>query len=270
MLLGFGCNIPGIMATRTLESEKDRILTILVNPLMSCSARLPIYVLFAGAFFSRNQGLVIFSLYLMGIVLAIVVARIFKGVFFKGEVAPLIMELPPYRLPTIKGVLIHMWERSSLFLRKAGTIIFLGVVLIWFLASLPLGAEYASEQSVIGKLGLLFAPLLKPAGFGSWQAGVALLFGVLAKEVVVGTLGTLYGVQEAGLTSVIQTQFTALSAYAFMVMALVYIPCIAAIATIKRETNWKWTGLAVGYSLVLGWGLAVLIYQIGALFMALK
>jgi ferrous iron transport protein B len=270
MLLGFGCNIPGIMATRTLESNKDRILTILVNPLMSCSARLPIYILFAGAFFSRNQGLVIFSLYLLGIILAVVVARIFKGIFFKGEVAPLIMELPPYRLPTIKGVLIHMWERSSLFLRKAGTIIFIGVVLIWFLASLPLGVEYASQGSLIGKLGSLFAPLLKPAGFGFWQAGVALFFGILAKEVVVGTLGTLYGVEEAGLTSVIQNQFTSLSAYAFMVMALVYIPCIAAIATIKRETDWKWTGLAVGYSLVLGWGLAVLIYQIGALFMSLR
>jgi ferrous iron transport protein B len=269
MLLGFGCNIPGIMATRTLESNKDRILTILVNPLMSCSARLPIYILFAGAFFPRNQGLVIFSLYLLGIILAVVVARIFKGIFFKGEVAPLIMELPPYRLPTIKGVFIHMWERSSLFLRKAGTIIFLGVVLIWFLASLPLGVEYASQQSVIGKLGSVFAPLLKPAGFGFWQAGVALLFGILAKEVVVGTLGTLYGVEEAGLTSAIQSQFTALSAYAFMVMALVYIPCIAAIATIKRETNWKWTGLAVGYSLVLGWGLAVLIYQIAKFFMGL-
>jgi ferrous iron transport protein B len=269
LLLGFGCNIPGIMATRTLESEKDRILTILVNPLMSCSARLPIYVLFAGAFFSRNQGLVIFSLYLMGIVLAVVVARIFKGIFFKGEVAPLIMELPPYRLPTIKGALIHMWERSSLFLRKAGTIIFLGVVLIWLLASLPVGVEYASQQSVIGKLGSVFAPLLKPAGFEFWQAGVALLFGILAKEVVVGALGTLYRVEELGLTSIIQTQFTALSAYAFMVMALVYIPCIAAIATIKRETNWKWTGLAVGYSLVLGWGLAVLIYQAGTLLMGL-
>ncbi|RLB31830.1 MAG: ferrous iron transport protein B [Deltaproteobacteria bacterium] len=269
MLLGFGCNIPGIMATRTLESEKDRILTILVNPLMSCSARLPIYVLFAGAFFPRNQGLVIFSLYLMGIILAVVVARIFKGIFFKGEVAPLIMELPPYRLPTIKGVLVHMWERSSLFLRKAGTIIFLGVVLIWFLASLPFGVEYASQESVIGRLGSVFAPLLKPAGFGFWQAGVALSFGILAKEVVVGTLGTLYGVEEAGLTGVIQAQFTALSAYAFMVMALVYIPCIAAIATIKRETNWKWTALAVGYSLVLGWGLAVLIYQIGAFIITL-
>jgi len=270
MLLGFGCNIPGIMATRTLESEKDRILTILVNPLMSCSARLPIYVLFAGALFPRNQGLVIFSLYLLGIILAVVVARVFKGIFFKGEVAPLIMELPPHRLPTIKGVLVHMWERSSLFLRKAGTIIFLGVVLIWFLASLPFGVEYASQESVIGKLGSVFAPLPKPAGFGFWQAGVALSFGILAKEVVVGTLGTLYGVEEMGLTGVIQNQFTALSAYAFMVMALVYIPCIAAIATIKRETNWKWTALAVGYSLVLGWGLAVLIYQIGAFLMTLK
>jgi ferrous iron transport protein B len=269
MLLGFGCNIPGIMAARTLESEKDRILTILVNPLMSCSARLPIYVLFAGAFFPRNQGLVIFSLYLLGIVLAVLVARVFKGIFFRGEVAPLIMELPPYRLPTVKGVLVHMWERSSLFLRKAGTIIFLGVILIWFLASLPFGVEYASEQSVIGTLGSVFAPLLKPAGFGFWQAGVALSFGILAKEVVVGTLGTLYGVEEMGLTGVIQAQFTPLSAYAFMVMALVYIPCIAAIATIKRETNWRWTGLAVGYSLVLGWGLAVLIYQTGAVLMTL-
>jgi ferrous iron transport protein B len=270
MLIGFGCNIPGIMATRTLESNKDRILTILVNPLMSCSARLPIYILFAGALFPRNQGLVVFSLYLLGIVLAVIVARIFKAVFFRGEVAPLIMELPPYRLPTLKGVIIHMWERGSLFLRKAGTIIFLGVVLIWFLAFLPLGVEYASEESLIGKVGSVFAPLFKPAGFGFWQAGVALFFGILAKEVVVGTLGTLYGVEEARLTSVIQDQYTPLSAYAFMVMALVYIPCIAAIATIKKETNWKWTGLAVGYSLVLGWGLAVLIYQIGGLFVVFR
>jgi len=269
MLLGFGCNIPGIMATRTLESEKDRILTIMVNPLMSCSARLPIYILFAGAFFPHNQGIVIFSLYLLGIILAVIVARVFKGIFFKGEVAPLIMELPPYRLPTVKGALVLMWERSVLFLRKAGTIIFLGVVLIWCLAFLPFGVEYASQQSLIGKLGSVFAPLLKPAGFGFWQAGVALSFGILAKEVVVGTLGTLYGVEEIGLTGVIQTQFTPLSAYAFMVMALVYIPCLAAIATIKRETNWRWTGLAVGYSLVLGWGLAVLIYQIGAFLMTL-
>jgi ferrous iron transport protein B len=265
MLIGFGCNIPAIMATRTLESNKDRILTILVNPLMSCSARLPIYILFAGAFFSHHQGLVIFSLYLLGIALAVMVARIFKGIFFKGEAAPLIMELPPYRLPTLKGVIVHMWQRSNLFLRKAGTIIVVGVVIIWVLASLPFGVEYASQESVIGMVGSVFVPLLKPAGFGFWQAGVALLFGILAKEVVVGTLGTLYGVEKAGLIGVIQNQFTPISAYAFMVMSLIYIPCIAAIATIKKETNWRWTLIALGYSLVLGWTLAVAIYQIGRL-----
>jgi len=267
LILGFGCNIPGIMATRTLESKKDRILTILVNPLMSCSARLPIYVLFAGAFFAKNQGLVIFSLYLMGMALAIVIARVFKSIFFKHEVAPLIMELPPYRLPQVKGVLIHMWERGSLFLKKAGGIILAGVILIWFLSSFPLGVEYASRQSLIGRLGSLFAPMFSPAGFGFWQAAVALGFGILAKEVVVGTLGTLYSVDEAGLRSVILQNFTPLSAYSFMVMSLIYIPCIASIAVIKRETNWRWTFLAVGYSLALGWGVAVTIYQIGKLFM---
>jgi len=265
MILGFGCNIPGIMATRTLKSEKDRILTILVNPLMSCSARLPIYVLFAGTFFPERQGLVVFSLYLMGIVLAILVARLFKSIFFKHEVAPLIMELPPYRLPQARGVLIHMWERGSLFLKKAGTIIAGGVVLIWLLAYFPLHAEYASAQSLIGKLGSFFAPLLKPAGFGFPQAAVALIFGILAKEVVVGTLGTLYSGEGVALKAALLQHFTPLSAYAFMVMSLIYIPCLAAIATIKRETNWKWTGLAVGYSLILGWLVAVLIYQIGRL-----
>lgn len=152
-------------------------------------------------------------------------------------------------------------------MKKAGTIIFAGVVLIWLLASLPLGVEYASKESFIGQLGSFFAPLLKPAGFGFYQAGVALLFGILAKEVVVGTFGTLYGVEEAELTAVIQGVFTPLSAYAFMVMSLIYIPCIAAIATIKRETNWKWTFLAVGYSILLGWLLAVGIYQFGRIFL---
>ena len=266
MILGFGCNIPGIMATRTLESEKDRILTILVNPLMSCSARLPVYTLFAGAFFAKHQGLVVFSLYLIGIVLAIIVARVFKSIFFKHEVAPLIMELPPYRLPQIRSVFIHMWERGSLFLKKAGTIIFAGVILVWLLASLPVGVEYASEESLIGRLGSLFAPILSLAGFGFWQAAVSLIFGIVAKEIVVGTLGTLYGVEDLGLKNAILQNFTPLSAYTFMVMSLIYVPCIAAIATIKKETNWKWTALAVGYSLVLGWVVAVLIYQIGRLF----
>ena len=266
MLLGFGCNIPGIMATRTLESRKDRILTILVNPLMSCSARLPVYTLFASAFFPKNQGLIVFSLYLLGIVLAIFVAKIFKHIFFKEEVAPLVMELPPYRVPTIRNVFLSMWTRSSLFVKKAGTVIFLAVVFIWLLSSLPFGVEYAGENSLIGKLGKILVPIFKPAGFGFWQAAVALLFGILAKEVVVGTLGTLYGATEEGLKKVLLQQFTPLSAYAFLIMTLIYIPCIAAIATIKRETNWRWTALAVSYSLILGWVLSVLFYQIGRVF----
>ncbi|OQX87713.1 MAG: ferrous iron transport protein B [Candidatus Omnitrophica bacterium 4484_70.2] len=266
MLLGFGCNIPGIMATRTLESRKDRILTILINPLMSCSARLPVYTLFASAFFPKNQGLVVFSLYLLGIVLAIFVAKVFKHIFFKGEVAPLVMELPPYRIPIPRNVLLSMWTRSFLFIKKAGTVIFLAVVFIWLLSSLPLGAQYAGENSLIGKLGKILAPLFKPAGFGFWQVAVALLFGILAKEVVVGSLGTLYGASEEGLKEVLLQHFSPLSAYAFLIMTLIYIPCVAAIATIKRETNWKWTALAVSYSLILGWVLSVLFYQIGRFF----
>ena len=149
MLLGFGCNIPGIMATRTLESNKDRILTILILPLMSCSARLPVYTLFAGALFPKNQGLVVFSLYILGITLSIIIAKLFKSLFFKGETTPLVMELPPYRLPKLKNSLIHMWSRSVIFIKKAGTIIFIAVVFIWALASLPVGVEYASEQSIV-------------------------------------------------------------------------------------------------------------------------
>ncbi len=267
MIIGFGCNLPAIMATRTLESKKDRILTIMTIPLMSCSARLPIYVLFAGAFFPKHQGLILFSLYLIGIVLAVLVARLLKSIFFKAETAPLIMELPPYRVPRIKNILIHMWQRGSIFVKKAGTIIFAGVVIIWLLASFPIGVEYGSQESLIGKIGSFIAPIFKPAGFGDWISAVALIFGIVAKEIVVGTMGTLYSVEESGLKEVIQHNFTPLSAYAFMIMSLIYIPCIAVIAVIKRETNWRWTGVAVGYSFILGWLLATLIYQIGSLFM---
>lgn len=267
MILGFGCNIPGIMACRTLESRKDRLLTILINPFMSCSARLPIYVLFAGAFFAQHAGLVIFCLYVLGIIVAVLTALLFKTLFFKGEVAPLIMELPPYRMPTVKSVLLNMWTRASMFVKKAGTIILAGVVLIWLLSSLPVGVEYASEQSWIGQLGKIFAPLFAPAGFGFWQAAVALIFGIVAKEVVVGTLGTLYGMEEEGLSKVLPNYFTALSAFSLMVMSLLYIPCLASIGTIKAETNsWKWTGLAVGWSLGVGWLTAVVIYQLGRIF----
>lgn len=264
LLIGFGCNVPAIMATRTLENKKDRMITILISPLISCSARLPVYLLFAGAFFSAYQGLVVFSLYTLGIVLAVIMGMIFKRFFFKGETSHFVMELPPYRVPTLKSTFIHMWERGSSFIRKAGTIIFAVVLLVWLLANLPAGVEYASQDSFLGRIGSLLAPVFSPAGFGTWEAAVALLFGIVAKEVVVGTLGLIYGVGGAGLTATIALNWTPLSAYAFMVMTLVYVPCVATIGAIKRETNsWGWTAIAVGYSLVLGWLLAVLVFQVG-------
>ncbi len=226
MIIGFGCNVPAIMSTRTLSSEKDRILTILINPFMSCSARLPIYILFTSIFFKSNQGTIVFSLYFLGIAVAILSAKILKPIFFKHETAPLIMELPPYRLPTVKTSLIHTWERASAFLKKAGTVIVAGVVLVWFLASFPISTEYASQQTLIGHLGMFLAPIFKPAGFGFWQAAVALFFGVIAKETVVGTMGTLFG-GESKLATILPQYFAPLSAYSFMIMSLLYIPCIA-------------------------------------------
>jgi len=263
MILGFGCNVPAIMATRTLESEKDRILTILVNPLMSCSARLPIYTLFAAVFFPRHQGLVIFSMYIIGIALAVIMARLFKGLFFKTESAPLIMELPPYRLPSIVNTFREAGLRSGTFLKKAGTIIFTVVVIVWLLSSLPVGVEYASADSLIGQMGKAVAPILKPLGFGFWQAGVSLIFGTLAKEVVVGTLGTLFG--EDTLTQALSKMFTPLSAYSFMLFSLIYIPCIATFAVIWREAGTKWALFTLIYLPILAYLLSALIYQLGLL-----
>ncbi|MDI3535374.1 MAG: ferrous iron transport protein [Thermosediminibacterales bacterium] len=266
LLIGFGCNVPAIMAARTLENKRDRLIAILIIPLMSCSARLPVYVLFAGAFFSERQGLVIYSLYLLGIALAVMMGMIFKRFMFKGETSHFVMELPPYRMPTFKTTFIHMWERGSSFIRKAGTTIFTVVILIWALSNLPVGVEYASQESILGRIGSFAAPIFKPAGFGRWEAAAALLFGILAKEVVVGTLGVIYGAGEAGLTDIVSQYWTPLSAYAFMVMTLIYIPCAAAIGAIKRETNsWGWSAFAVAYTLILGWLMAVLVYQIGRL-----
>lgn len=270
MVLGFGCNVPAVMATRTIEDRRDRLATILVSPLMSCGARLPIYALFAAAFFSAYQGIVVFSFYLIGMVIALAVAFLLRKTALAGPSAHFIMELPPYRLPTLKGLAIHTWERGKGFLIRAGTIICAAVILIWFLGSMPWGVEYGSEASWIGKIGGLFAPVLGPCGFGEWQVATALIFGFLAKEAVVGTFGVLFATQEKDLGTVIGAQlgWTPLIAYAFMAFSLVYVPCAATVAMIKRETgSWKWTGFAVGYSLILGWTLATLIYQIGRLFL---
>ncbi|MEW5763039.1 MAG: ferrous iron transport protein B [Bacillota bacterium] len=263
LLIGFGCNVPAVMATRTLENKRDRIITLLITPFMSCAARLPVYVLFVGAFFAQRQGLVIFSLYLLGIVIAILMGMLLKTLFFKGEQAPFVMELPPYRLPTIRGTLIHMWERGYSFIRKAGTIIFGVVVLIWILSNIPFGTPI--EQSLIGRLGQVMAPIFSPCGFGTWEASVALFFGILAKEVVVGTLGVVYGVGEEGLAAAVTQHFTPLSAYAFMAVTLLYIPCVATIGAIRREAGWRWAAFATAYTLAIGWLTACLIFQVGRL-----
>ena len=194
LIVGFGCNVPAIMACRTLENKRDRMITILITPLMSCAARLPIYVLFVGAFFTAYQGLIIFSLYILGIALAIMMGILFKRFLFKGEVSPFVMELPPYRVPTLKGMLIHMWERGWAFIKRAGTIIFSVVILIWVFATLPTGVEFASRESYLGAIGGFVAPVFAPLGFGTWEAAAALIFDLLAKEVVVGMFGVIYGI----------------------------------------------------------------------------
>ncbi|AUB59351.1 ferrous iron transport protein B [Methanobacterium subterraneum] len=314
MILGFGCAVPGIMATRTLENERDRFLTMLIVPFMSCSARLPVYALLAAAFFSAYQGWVIFSLYILGIVVAIVMAAIFKKTIFKGMSAPFVMELPPYRIPTAKGAIIHMWERGVLFLKKAGTLILALSVVIWALSSLPVGVEYASQESITGQIGTVLSPVFAPLGFGEWQATVAIIYGFVAKEVVVSTFGILYGVgedgsggtadeaataessgeisskpasgevsvessdetasaeaveevapeEDPGFIAAIQEVFTPLSAYAYMVFILLYIPCLATLATIRRETNsWKWPAFAAGYTFVVAYVVSFAVYQGG-------
>lgn len=268
MILGFGCNVPGIMACRTIENPRDRLTTILINPFMSCGARLPIFVLLAGAFFTANQGLVVFSMYIIGIIVAIVIALILRRGILRGPSGHFVMELPPYRLPTVTGVMVHMWERGRLFLIRAGTVILGVVVLVWLLSSLPWGVEYASAESLIGRIGGFIAPIFAPAGFGQWQAAVSLVFGFLAKEVVVGTMGAIFAVEEGMLGGAIAAElgWTPLIAFAFMVFCLLYVPCVATIGAIRSETNsWKWAGFAAVYTTAVAWIAATLIFQIGTL-----
>ncbi len=263
MILGFGCNVTAVMASRTLETKEDRILSILANPFISCSARLPVYVLFTGAFFPKHQGLVLFLIYLLGIIMAIFTSWLFKKILFKGKSSPLVMELPPYRLPSFKNTWNQVAGRVQTFLTKAGTVILGASVIIWALATLPSGVEYASEASLLGRIGSLIAPLFSLAGFGTWQAAAALSFGVLAKEVVVTSLAVLFSTSEAGLPAILPMHFTSASALSFMVMSLLYMPCAATLGAIKRETgSRKWMILSMVYSLVIGLVLSVLVYQV--------
>lgn len=278
MLIGFGCNIPGVMATRTIDKEEDRILTILVNPLMSCSARLPVYVLIGSAVLGGYAAAGIYSMYVLGIVLAVLMALLFRRVipYFKGKPSPFILELPMYARPTLRGTFSHMWERGVLFLKKAGTIIFLGIIVVWFLSSYPWeavhhGDNFLLENSYLAMLGKGIEPIFHPLGF-NWMGAVALFFGFIAKEIVVGTFATLFGLAAGGTGEVIPALrvsgiFTPLTGLAFMAFTLIYIPCIATIAVIHRETaSWGWTIFAVVYGLILAYVVALAIVGVGGLF----
>ncbi|MCI0521644.1 MAG: ferrous iron transport protein B, partial [Chloroflexi bacterium] len=277
LIMGFGCGVPAIMATRTLESRRDRLLTILIIPLISCSARLPVYILFAGTFFPNGAGNVIFLLYIFGVLMAIGAGKLFSSTLLGSKGAPFVMELPPYRMPTLRTSLWHMWDRASQYLRKMGTVILAASVIVWFLGAFPRsnGEAPQAADSFIGQFGQAISPALDPLGF-NWQLDVSLLTGLVAKEVVVSTMGVLYGVGEAngdaeqGIgalpTALRGSGISPLSALAFMLFVLLYSPCLAAITAIWRETgSWKWTLFSVGYQTALAWGIAFSVVKIGSI-----
>lgn len=285
MMLGFGCSIPAVMSTRTLENPRDRLATILVIPLMSCGARLPVYTLLAAAFFpARLAGSMVFLVYLVGIVLAVVIAKLLRITVLSGPSEPFVMELPEYRLPIPKNVLIQVVERALLYLKKAGTVILAASILLWGLFTFPVHQESAGapmvpahlEESFAGMAGQKLEPLLKPLGL-DWRSGVALLSGIAAKEVVVSTMSTLYSIQSdnssangssgsGNLADQVRNSsgLTPLTAFVFMLFSLIYVPCISTLAVVHRETNsWKWPLFMAGYTLSLAWVVGFLVYRGG-------
>lgn len=268
LVLGIGCNVPAIMSTRTLESEKDRLTSILINPFVSCSARLPVYTLFAAAFFPGNEKYIVFSLYALGILVAIAVGLIFKKTLFKAEETPFIMELPQYRFPSLKNLFLHIWDRVKGFIVRAGTLIFGASIVLWFILNYNFAGPAEINNSIGASIGKFIAPLLAPLGFGNYQAALSLLTGVLAKEVVIANMAIIYGVgQTAGeFAATLSSTFTPVSAYAFMIFVLLYTPCVSVIGVIRRETNsLKWTVFSVLYQLGIAWFVAMAFYQIASL-----
>ncbi len=269
MILGFGCGVPAIMATRTMENEGDRMLAMMLVPFMSCTARLPIYGIFIAAFFAEQQGNMLLAIYLLGIVVALIVAAILKRTMFKGLSTPFVMELPTYKIPSLKGVLLHTWEKVKGFLRKAGTIILACSIVLWILQNIYPWGGTDPQMSLLGMIGTVIAPIFAPLGFGTWQAAVAIIAGLAAKEVVVATFGTLAGMEEddeEGITNLVHDTFTPLSAFSFMAFTLLYTPCFAAIGAIKQETNsYKWALTMCGITLVTAYVVSFLIYNVGLL-----
>ena len=268
MLIGFGCSVPAIMATRTLSSNRDRKMTILLTPFMSCSAKIPIYTLFAAAFFPGRELPVMILLYFGGMAVGIVMALILKSTLFKGNPVPFVMELPNYRLPSPKSVLLLMWEKAEDFLTRAFTVIFLATVIIWFLQSFDprLNVVTDSTQSILARLGQLVSPLFAPLGFGDWRMVTALVSGFTAKEAVVSTFGVILGVSAEQLQVALHSLFTPQSAASFLTFCLLYTPCVAAVATIRRELGSKWKTIVVVISqCIVAWIAAFLVYQIGGI-----
>jgi ferrous iron transport protein B len=269
MMIGFGCNVPGIMAARTIETPRERLMTILLTPLMSCSARLPVYALFVGAFFVGHKALVVLSLYVLGIVVALLLAKIFTKTLLKSETSLFVIELPPYRLPQVQSLWRSTWDKGKGFVRKAGTFIFAGSVFIWLLSYAgPNGLKVDLDDSFLAAIGNLFAHVLEPIGFGTWQAAASLITGFLAKEAIISTMNIIYFVPEnASLQGLLSDFYTPLAAYSFMVFILLYIPCLATAATIYKETgSKKWTASSMLYALFIAYVLCLLIYQGGRLF----
>lgn len=272
LIMGFGCNVPAIMASRTIEDRKCRLITMLVNPLMSCSARLPIYLVMVGAFFPNQASFVLLCIYATGIILAVLMARLFSKFLVKGDDAPFVMELPPYRMPTTKSILRHTWEKGAQYLKKMGGIIMIASIIIWFLGYYPQHDAYETvaeqqENSYIGQIGKAVEPVIEPLGF-DWKLGIGLISGVGAKELVVSTLGVLYtneeDVENVNLSN--RIPITPLAVLAYMLFVLIYFPCIATLAAIKQESgSWKWALFAAGYTTVLAWCIAFVVYQLGNL-----
>ena len=287
LIMGFGCNVPAVMATRTIESRRSRIITMMILPFMSCSARLPIYIMIAGTFFSlQYRSWVMLSLYAVGVLMAVIISKIFTSLVIKGEDTPFVMELPPYRWPTPKAIWRHTWEKGKEYLKKMGGIILVASIIVWALGYFPhneeLSNEQQQEQSYIGRMGKAIEPVFMPQGF-NWKLDVSLIAGVGAKEIVASTIGVLYSGDDSfgddedfssdnekytHLRQLMMKEgITPLAAYAYLIFILLYFPCIATIAAIKNETSsWRWALFAACYTTAIAWIVSALVYRVGMFF----
>ena len=277
LMMGFGCAVPSIMGARALDSEKDRMISILVTPFLTCGAKLPIMALFAAMFFPNNAANVVFLMYIIGMVMAIIVAKVLGSTLFKAQGSTFLLELPPYRMPDMNSVLLETWDKGKGYLIKAGTIIFAASVILWFMSNYNFGGPCEIEDSILATLGGWMSALFTFHGFATWEAGAAVLSGIMAKETVVATIGILYGVADVSTeaadavdtaSTMLQTgmgaAFTSLSALAFMVFSQLYTPCVTSLGTLRKETGaWKWVGFSAVYMFAIAWFVSLLVYQIG-------